>query len=61
MIEVLRLSTGKLLLCVGVHCLETDADDAALDAACKTLAEMSGEDRTRITVMVARATLGEPV
>jgi hypothetical protein len=56
-IEVLRLASGKLLLCVGVHCVESDADDKSLDAAIKTLAEMSGVDRIRINVMVARATM----
>ena len=57
MIEVLPLQTGKLLLSVGAHCVESDADDAALDVAIKTLAEMSGVERTRIAVMVARATM----
>lgn len=61
MIEVLRLTSGKLLLSAGAHCVETGADDTSLDAAIKTLAEQSGEDRTRIAVMVARATLGETV
>jgi hypothetical protein len=59
MIEVLRLASGKLLLSVGPHCVESGRDDAALNAACKTLAELSGEDRTRITVMVARATMSD--
>jgi len=58
MIEVLRLVTGKLLICVGRHCIETDGDDASLNAACKELAEQSGVDRTRIIVAVTRATLG---
>lgn len=57
MIEVLRLASGKLLLSAGPHCVESEQTDAALDAAIKTLAEMSGFDRTRIAVMVARATM----
>lgn len=57
MIEVLPLATGRLLLSAGPHCVETDRTDDALDAAIRTLAEQSGEDRTRIAVMVARATM----
>ena len=57
MIEVLRLSSGKLLLSVGRHCVESEGDDTALNEAIKSLAEQSGEDRTRIAVMVARATM----
>lgn len=57
MIEVLRLASGKLLLCVGPHCIESERDDAALDAAIKELSARSGVDRTRIAVMVARATM----
>jgi hypothetical protein len=59
MIEVLRLSTGKLLLSVGRHCVETDADDRSVDAAVKRLAELSGVDRNRISIFVARATLSD--
>lgn len=59
MIEVLRLASGKLLLSVGRHCVETDRDDASIDSAIKTLAEQSGEDRTRINVMVARVMLAD--
>lgn len=56
-IEVLRLSTGRLLICAGLCCIETAADDASLDQAIKDLSEMSGVDRTRINVWVARATM----
>ena len=58
MIEVLRLATGRLLISVGLHCVETAPDDAALDAAVKELARRSGTDRARIAMFVARATLG---
>ena len=40
MIEVLRLATGKLMICVGTHCVESDSDDASIDAAVKELAEL---------------------
>lgn len=59
MIEVLRLSSGKLLLSVGRHCVETEQTDGEIDAAIKTLAEVSGEDRNRINVMVARVMLAD--
>ena len=59
MIEVLRQMNGKLLLSVGKHCVECDADDKSLDAACKRLAEMSGVDRTHIIVAVTRATMSD--
>ena len=58
MIEVMRLMTGRLLISVGLHCVESAPDDASVDAAVKELSERSGTDRARIAMFVARATLG---
>jgi hypothetical protein len=55
MIEVLRLASGKMLLSVGPFCVEVA--DNLLDWGVDELARLSGEDRTRIAVMVARATM----
>ena len=59
MIEVLRLSSGKWLLSVGSHCVETDSDDRSLDTAITELSQRSGIDRQRIAVMVAREQLAD--
>ena len=56
---MLALSTGKLLLSAGAHCVETDRDDASLTRAIDTLVEMSGHDRTRIMVAVVRETMSD--
>lgn len=57
MIEVLPLSTGRLLISVGPHCVETDSDDRAIDHAIAQLAEQSGQSAQRIAVVVARETM----